>query len=353
MTAVAEGSSRRLAGGPRRLPAWAHRPAVPAVALLLAVMISLVHGQPSPVDPPVGVSIPADDSAPAPTVGQLMLVYDGALARFNPVNRRALRVPMPAGARVLRVLPCYRTHVVQVRFPSGRLVAYALPDRGGLVRLGEASAVVPDIGNRTVWLAGGGRIRHYRLDGTPLGGPIALPTGYHPVSGIRGEVVAASTGQKDARTILLPDLGRRRRVLAEGEALDVAGSVVLIRQVDRLAVLDLRTGRLSPLPVLAAVQITGPATLMEDAAAFAVVGTVGDHERLVVGPIAPQSGSELQVVGLDGGKPLPYPPPARWTPYGAVLAVRPDGKVVFYQPGRRSAAVLDLGLPAVTAVATG
>jgi hypothetical protein len=87
--------------------------------------------------------------------------------------------------------------------------------------------------------------------------------------------------------------------------------------------------------------------------AFAAVGTVGDHQRLVVGPIAPRSGSELQVVGLDGGKPLPFPPPARWTGDGSVLAVRPDGKVVFYQPGHRSASVLDLGLPAVTAVAAG
>jgi hypothetical protein len=36
-----------------------------------------------------------------------------------------------------------------------------------------------------------------------------------------------------------------------------------------------------------------------------------------------------------------------------VLAVRPDGRVVFYQPGQRRALVLDLGVPAVTAVGTG
>ena len=143
------------------------------------------------------------------------------------------------------------------------------------------------------------------------------------------------------------------RVLAVGEALDVAGAVVLLRRNGRLSVLDLGTGMLRGLPVLAAVQITGPGTLMEDAAAFAVVGTVGDHQRLVVGPIAPKSGSELQVVGLDGGQPLPFPPPARWTAYGSVLAVRPDGKVVFYRPGQRSAFVLDLGMPPVTAVAAG
>src|SRR5205823_6604394 len=134
-----------------RVPEWARRPFVPAVALLLAALVSLLEGQPSPVDPPVGVSIPADDSAAAPIVGQLMLVYGGALYRVNPVNRAALEVPMPNGARVLRVLPCYRAHVALIRFPSGRTVAYAVPDQGGLVRLGEASAVVPDVGNRSVW----------------------------------------------------------------------------------------------------------------------------------------------------------------------------------------------------------
>jgi hypothetical protein len=363
--ALLPGRARRLrswallpGGAPRlpgwvRLPGWALRPVVPVLALLLAATVSLVHGQPSPVEPPVGVSIPADDAAPTPTVGQLMLVYGGALYRVNPVSRGVLAVPMPAGARVLLVLPCYRTHVALVRLRSGRLVAYAVPDSGGLVRLGEASALVPDIGNRSVWLATSGRVRRYRLDGTPLGAPVWLPTGYHPVSGIRGEVIAASSGLHDARTVLLPDQSHRRRVLADGEALDVAGSMVLLRRDDRLAVLDMRTGVLRRLPVLAAVHITGPGTLMEDAAAFAVVGTVGDHQRLVIGPIAPQSGSELQVVGLDGGRPLPFPPPARWTDYGSVLAVRPDGKVVFYRPGQRSAAVLDLRLPPVTAVAAG
>src|SRR5439155_6526155 len=110
-------------------------------------------------------------------------------------------------------------------------------------------------------------------------------------------------------------------------------------------------GQLRRLPVLAAVQVTGPGTLMEDGKAFAAVGTVGDHQRLVVGPMTPKTGSELQVVGLDGGEPLPFPPPARWTGDGSVLAVRPDGKVVFFQPGQRSASVLDLRLPPVTAVA--
>jgi hypothetical protein len=250
------------------------------------------------------------------------------------------------------VLPCYRSKVVQVRFPSGRLVAYAVPDAGGLVRLGEASAVLPDTGNRSVWLVTGSRVRQYGLDGTRVRGPIAVPTGYHAVSGIRGEVIAAGTGP-DAHTILLPDRGRRRRVLAEGEALDAAASVVLLRQHGRLAVLDLRDGQLRILPLLSAVQITGPGTLAEDGAAFAVVGTVGEHERLEVGPIAPKSGAELQLVGLDGGTALPYPPLARWTDHGSVLAVRPDGRVVFYQPGQRRALVLDLGVPAVTAVGAG
>jgi hypothetical protein len=334
----------------RPWPRWMRRPIVPAAALLLGAAVSLVQGQPSPVDPPVGVSIPADDAPPPATVGQLMVVYDGAVFRVNPVNRRALQVDMPAGARALKMLPAYRAHVVQVRMRSGRLVAYALPDTGGLVRLGDASSVAPDVGNRTVWLSGQGRARQVRLDGSQVGAPIAIPIGYHAVSGLRGELVVAGTGP-NARTLLLPD--KRKRVLAEGEALDVAGSTVLLRRRNQLLTFDVHTRVVTLLPQLSAVTITGPGTLMENGAAFAVVGTVGEHQRLEVGPIAPRSGSELQLVGLDGGLPLPYPPAARWTGYGSVLAVRPDGRVVFYQPGQRRATVLDLGLPAVVAVASG
>jgi hypothetical protein len=199
-------------------------------------------------------------------------------------------------------------------------------------------------------LAAHGRVQEFDLRGHRLGAPIALPLGYHAVSGIRGDLVVASTGL-DAKTRLLPD--HRGRFLAEGEALDVAGPLVLLRRRNQLLTFNMRTRVVTLLPQLSAVKITGPGTLMEDGAAFAVVGTVGQHQRLEVGPIAPRSGSELQLVGLDGGQPLPFPPVARWTEPGSVLAVRPDGRVVFYQPGQRRATVLDLGLPAVTAVASG
>lgn len=331
-------------------PRWTRRPVVPAVALLTAAMVSLCQGQPSPVEPPIGVSIPADDAPPPATVGQLMVVYEGGLFRVNPVNRRAVQVAMPAGVQVLRVLPAYRAHVAQVRMPSGRLVVYALPDTGGLVRLGEAGALAPDIGNRTVWLAAQGHVQQMDLQGHRIGAPIPLPLGYHAVSGIRGDLVVASTGL-DAKTLLLPD--HRGRILAQGEALDVAGPVVLLRRRNQLLTFDMRTRVVTLLPQLSAVKVSGPGTLMENGAAFAVVGTVGQHQRLEVGPIAPRSGGELQLVGLDGGLPLPYPPVVRWTESGSVLAVRPDGRVVFYQPGQRRATVLDLGLPAITAVAAG
>jgi hypothetical protein len=362
MAPVAEGERRRVRealrlaydrGIRRPWPKWTRRPVVPALALILAAVVSLAQGQPSPVEPPIGVSIPADDAPPPATVGQLMVVYGGGLYRVNPVNRAAARVPLPKGAQVLRVLPCYKAQVALVRFPSGRMVAYAIHDSGEKIRLAEASAIVPDVGNRTVWLVAAGRVTQYSLQGRRVRAPIALPAGYHAVSGIRGEVVAASSGKLDAKTLLLPDQGKRRRVLAEGEALDVAGAIVLLRRRNQLLTFNLRTRIVAILPQLAAVTVTGPGTLMEDGAAFAVVGTVGEHQRLVVGPIAPRNGSELQLVGLDGGLPLPYPSPARWTGYGSVLAVRPDGRVVFYQPGQRRATVLDLNLPAVTAVASG
>ncbi|HSV66784.1 MAG TPA: hypothetical protein VLJ59_12855 [Mycobacteriales bacterium] len=342
-------------GRPRRaggLPGWTRRPLVPGAVLLVAALVSVAHGQPSPVDRALGVTIPVKTGSTTPSgIGPMTLVTGGGLVHYDRTAAKAVPVQVPPGGRVLQVQPCYRAHAVLVRFPSGRLVGYVVPRDGGLVRLGEARAIVPDANNLTVWLFAGGRVRQYRLDGAPTGAVIAVPRGYQPVGAVRGQVIASSAGEQ-AMTLVLPGAGRRR-LLSRGQALDVASGVVLLRIDQRLAVLNLRTGELRMMPSLSAVQVTGPGTLAEDGAAFAVLGRVNDHARLIVGPIAPDSEAELQVVALDGGRPLPYPPAARWTDSGSVLAVRPDGQVVYFTPGERSGAVLHLDLPAVTGVANG
>jgi hypothetical protein len=344
------------------LPAWAQRPVVPAAALLLAALVSLLHGQPSPIDRPLGVTIPVNNGATTPAnVGPMTLVAGGGLVRYDLTAGQVLPLRVPAGARVMQVLPRYRAQAMLVRFPSGRLVAYVLPRAGGpvaggpvaggIIRLGEARGLVPDVDNHTLWLYAAGRVSQYWLDGRPVGRTVAVPRGYLPVSGVRGQVVVSSSGDQ-ANTLLLPAAGRHR-LLAPGQALDAAAGVVLLRLGDELAVLNLRTSVFQVLPPLSAVQLTGPGTLAEDGAAFAVLGRVNNHAQLIVGPISPTSGADLQLVTLDGGKALPYPPAARWTSTGSVLVVRPDGRLVYFVPGHRNGVVLDVRLPPVTGVTSG
>lgn len=326
---------------------------VPAGVLLIAALVSLMHGQPSPIDRPLGVTIPVNAATTAipANIGPMTLVAGGWLLRYDLAASQVLQLRVPAGGRVMQVLSRYQAQAVLVRFPSGRMVGYVLPYGGGLVRLGEARALVPDADNRTLWLLTAGRVSQYRLDGRPVGRTVAVPAGYLPVAGDHGQIIVSSTGDQ-AKTLLLPAVGRRR-LLAPGQALDAAAGVVLLRLGDELAVLDLRTSMFRVLPPLSAVQLTGPGTLAADGAAFAVLGRVNNHAQLIVGPINPSSGADLQVVALDGGNPLPYPPAARWTSTGSVLAVRPDGQLVYFTPGHRNGVVLDVKLPPVTNVSSG
>ncbi|MBI3686090.1 MAG: hypothetical protein HY241_01910 [Actinobacteria bacterium] len=332
------------------LPRWSGGPALPGGALLVAVVVSLMHGQPPPVDRPVGVSIPVRSSDATPVgLGRLTVVSGGRALRVDPLERRSTAISLPAGARVLDVVAGHRAQALLVRFPSGRTVCYLVPAAGGAIRLGDARAVVPDTSNQLFWLDTGDQVRAYLLDGVPAGPRVAVPEGFVPVGGVHGQIIASSAGE-EPQTLLLSESGRRE-VLFAGQALDVAGGVVLLRMGNQLAVFDLRSGELTRLPSLSAVRITGPGRLAGDGAGFAVLGRVNDHAQLVIGPIAPRSEAELQVVSLDGGAPLPYPPAASWTGNGSVLAVRPDGRLVFFTPGRRNGVVLDGSLPAVSGVA--
>jgi hypothetical protein len=65
----------------------------------------------------------------------------------------------------------------------------------------------------------------------------------------------------------------------------------------------------------------------------------------MTGPIAATTEAEVHVVALDGGPPTEDAAPPAFTASGRVLAVRPDGKVVYYLPGNRSGVLLGADLP--------
>jgi hypothetical protein len=146
------------------------------------------------------------------------------------------------------------------------------------------------------------------------------------------------------------------RMLAEAEALAAYGNVVLLRRADeRLGVLGLRGPVRLPrwLPDLSAVEVTGPAAIDYDGATFAVLARVNEHVRLMVGPIRATTEADINVVALEGGPPTPDATPPAFTASGRVLAVRPDGKVVYYLPGNRSGLLLGADLPPAAAVIQG
>jgi hypothetical protein len=155
---------------------------------------------------------------------------------------------------------------------------------------------------------------------------------------------------------ILVRAGTPPRLLAEAQALAAFGNVVLLRRADeRLGVLALRGFSKLPrwLPNLSAVEVTGPATLDFDSATFAVLARVNEHVRLMVGPVTATTEGEINVVALEGGPPAPDATPPAFTASGRVLAVRPDGKVVYYLPGNRSGVLLGPDLPPAAAVIQG
>lgn len=161
-------------------------------------------------------------------------------------------------------------------------------------------------------------------------------------------------------TTMLVRSNGQSRVLAEAEALAAYGDVVLVRGPDeRLGVVMLRGGlaglaRLPRwLPNLSAVEVTGPAAIDYDGATFAVLARVNEHVRLMVGPINATTEAEINVVALEGGPPAPDATAPAFTVSGRVLAIRPDGKVVYYLPGNRTGVLLGADLPPAAAVSQG
>lgn len=131
--------------------------------------------------------------------------------------------------------------------------------------------------------------------------------------------------------------------------------------------------------------VTGPASFSPSGTSFAVYAQVGSRRRLVIGELAAQLTDQIEVLALvkpefkpspssgdpsvsaspvdpsgsatatqpvisPDGYPIAAPlAPVWWT--GMVVGVGTDGTIVGYRPGSGRAALLDLGMTAVTSLA--
>jgi hypothetical protein len=156
-------------------------------------------------------------------------------------------------------------------------------------------------------------------------------------------------------TTLLVQTDGATRFLGEAQGLAAAGNVALVRRADlRVGVVLL--DRIAPvrwLPELSAVAADGPAALDFTGRTFAVLARVNEHDRLMIGPTTARDESDINVVALDGGAPSENLAPPAFTVAGWALAPRPDGQIVYYHAGDRTAELLGRDLPAATAVAQG
>lgn len=143
------------------------------------------------------------------------------------------------------------------------------------------------------------------------------------------------------------------RFVAAAEAVAAVGDVVLLRdERRRLGVVSPGPGLRLPrwLPKLSAVEAIGPGTLDARGETFAVLGRTNDYAWLMVGPTSAQTEAAINVVALDGGPPSPAAAAPAFTASGRVLAVRPDGRIVYYTPGARDGFTLGEELPAASSV---
>jgi hypothetical protein len=263
----------------------------------------------------------------------------------------ATRVPFGAGTRTTVRLP-----------PRSRLVADTR--QGLIVSTGTVPELPPAPGQETptptpttpgptgtVPATAGGTPRSTASPGTPA--PTLSPSPTTPPYTTASPV--PSTGPIGVPlTTLVVGLDGRTRFLVAAEALAAVGDVVLLRDDERrLAIISPRPGVRKPrlLPSLSAIQVIGTGTLDAHGRTFAVLGRTNDHAWLMVGPTAAETNGELNVVALDGGPPVPGAAAPTFTVSGRVLAVRPDGRIVYYAPGERDGFTVGDELPPATAVA--
>ncbi len=263
----------------------------------------------------------------------------------------AARVPIGPGARRTLRLP-----------PRSRLVADTR--QGLIVSTGTVPELPPAPGQETltptpttpgptgtVPATAGGTPLSTASPGTPA--PTLSPSPTTPPYTTASPVPSTGpTGVPLTTLVVGPD--GRTRFLVAAEALAAVGDVVLLRDDERrLAIISPRPGIRKPrlLPSLSAIQVIGTGALDPLGQTFAVLGRTNDHAWLMVGPTAAETNGELNVVALDGGAPVPGAVAPTFTAAGRVLAVRPDGRIVYYAPGERDGFTVGDELPPATAVA--
>ena len=407
---------------PSRLARWVRRPSTAIALLAVAVAVGVVQGQPPPAARDSGRSVPAVQSYPR-SVGDLLVVVDGRLLRFDTLTKKATRLPLPRGFTALRAWDQEGRYVVLGRLlPTNRTVAYVLGGNRKPVALGPAELAVPSADGKAVWVVSrgvatriplvGGAHRSTRLPPktrlvadtpyglivsagtvpdppltpdrvktpTPQPTPTATtpaPTGTVPAGAgrtprtTRSPVTATptpttppyttassvpSTGPNGVPlTTLVVGYDGRTRFLAAAEAVAAAGETVLLRdEVRRLGVISPRPGASDEprlLPSLAAIQVVGPGTLDARGHTFAVLGRTNDYAWMLVGPTSATTNGAINVVALEGGPPVLTGAPPSFTASGRVLAVRPDGRIVYYTPGDTDGFTVAGELPPATDVA--
>ena len=377
---------------PSRLSRWVRRPSTAIALLAVAVEVGVVQGQPPPAARDSGRSVPAVQSYPR-SVGDLLVVVDGRLYRFDTLAKKATRLPLPRGFTALRAWDQRGRYVVLGRLlPTNRTVAYALGGNRKPVALGRAEVAVPSADGTAVWVVSRGvivsagtvpdppltpdRVKTPTPQPTPTSTTPA-PTGTVPADAGRTPRTSRSpvtvtptpttppyttassvpsTGPNGVPlTTLVVGYDGRARFLAAAEAVAAAGETVLLRdEVRRLGVISPRPGASDEprlLPSLAAIQVVGPGTLDARGHTFAVLGRTNDYAWMLVGPTSATTTGAINVVALEGGPPVLTGPAPSFTASGRVLAVRPDGRIVYYTPGNTDGFTIAGELPPATDVA--
>jgi hypothetical protein len=193
-----------------------------------------------------------------------------------------------------------------------------------------------------------------RTPRTTLSPVAATPTPTTPPYTTASPVPSAGPNGVPLTTLVVGYDGRTR-FLAAAEAVAAAGETVLLRdEVRRLGVISPRPGAADEprlLPSLAAIQVVGPGTLDARGHTFAVLGRTNDYAWMLVGRTSATTNGAINVVALEGGPPVLTGAPPSFTVSGRVLAVRPDGRIVYYTPGDTDGFTVAGELPPATDVA--
>lgn len=145
---------------PGRFARWVRRPGTVVALLGVAVVVGVVQGQPPPAVRDSGRSVPVRDSSatePAsrasyPTsVGDLLVVVDGGVVRFDTSTRTSRRMTLPRRLVALRAWAQGDRAVILGRVGL-RTVAYVLTPGRPARALGPADVVVPSTDRTAVWV---------------------------------------------------------------------------------------------------------------------------------------------------------------------------------------------------------